>query len=381
VSWVLAFVGFAVLIVLHEVGHFAAAKAVGMRVEKFSLFFGKPLWRTRRGETEYAIGWIPAGGYVKISGMDPREELPAEVLPRAYYRQKVWKRVFVIFAGPLVNIVLAFLIIFAVYSISGLPRIAPVVNAVSKDSAAVGVLQPDDRILRIDDAEGWTSTLDAKNADARRTALTAAVNSHACAPSSAKLGCSAATPARVTIERDGRVQTVDVRPRLTEVENPVTGEKERRNLLGIEYGTEFLPSSVGAAASATPDYIWFVTSTTAKAIVKIFYDSEARKEIGSVVGAYDATRRTIEFSATKAFVLLAVVSLSLAIINLAPFLPLDGGHIFWALAEKVRGRPIPFTWLERASVVGFALVIALFFLGLTNDIGRFMDGTAAQQVR
>jgi regulator of sigma E protease len=380
VSWVLAFVGFAVLIVLHEVGHFAAAKAVGMRVEKFSLFFGKPLWSTRRGETEYAIGWIPAGGYVKISGMDPREELPAEVVPRAYYRQKVWKRVFVIAAGPAVNIVLAFLIIFAVYSISGLPRIAPVVDAVSKDSAAAGVLRPDDRILRIDGADGWTSTLDATNADARRTALMGAINAHGC-PAGGTLGCSAATPARVTFERAGRVQTVDIRPRLTEVKDPVTGEKDQRILLGIQYGIEFLPSSLGAAVRETPDYIWFVTSSTATAIVKIFYDSQARKDIGSVVGAYDATRRTIEFSTTKAFVLLAVVSLSLAIINLAPFLPLDGGHIFWALAEKVRGRPIPFTWLERASVVGFALVLALFALGLTNDIGRFMDGTAAQQVR
>lgn len=380
-SWVLAFVGFAVLIVLHELGHFAAAKAVGMRVEKFSLFFGKPLWSTRRGETEYGIGWIPAGGYVKISGMDPREELPADVLPRAYYRQPVWKRIVVIFAGPLVNILLAFVIIFGVYAISGLPRAAPVVDSVTAKSAAAGVLKPDDRIVRIDDAEGWTSTLDAKNADARRAALTAAVNAHGCPAGDTKLGCAAATPVRVTVERDGREQTFSLRPRLTEVENPVTGEKQRRNLLGIAYGTEFLPGTLSGAIDETPRYVWSVTSETAKAIVKIFYDSKARKEIGSVVGAYDATRRTIEFSATKAFVLLGVVSLSLALINLAPFLPLDGGHIFWALAEKVRGRPIPFTWLERASVVGFALVIALFALGLTNDIGRIADGTAAQQVR
>ncbi len=82
-----AFAGFAILIILHEAGHFAAAKAVGMRVEKFMLFFGKPLVGFRRGETYYGIGWIPAGGFVKITGMNPHEELDPEVAPRAYFRQ------------------------------------------------------------------------------------------------------------------------------------------------------------------------------------------------------------------------------------------------------------------------------------------------------
>ena len=106
-SWLLAFLGFAALIILHELGHFAAAKAVGMRVERFALFFPPLLGRVRRGETEYAIGAIPLGGYVKITGMNPAEEIPPEVAHRAYYRQPVWKRIVVIAAGPAVNIVLA----------------------------------------------------------------------------------------------------------------------------------------------------------------------------------------------------------------------------------------------------------------------------------
>ena len=99
-SWLLAFLGFAVLIILHELGHFAAAKAVGMRVERFSLFFGKPVWSFRRGETEYGVGWAPLGGYVKITGMNPAEKIPPEVAHRAYFRQPVWKRIVVIGAGP-----------------------------------------------------------------------------------------------------------------------------------------------------------------------------------------------------------------------------------------------------------------------------------------
>ena len=99
-SYFLAFAGFAVLIILHEFGHFAAAKAVGMRVERFSLFFGPLLLKVRRGETEYGIAPIPLGGYVRISGMNPHEELPADVAQRAYYRQKPWRRIVVILAGP-----------------------------------------------------------------------------------------------------------------------------------------------------------------------------------------------------------------------------------------------------------------------------------------
>ena len=97
-SYLLAFAGFAALVILHELGHFVAAKAVGMRVERFSLFFPPLIWRwsPKGSETEYAIGAIPLGGYVKITGMSPEEKMAPEVAPRAYYRQKVWKRIVVI---------------------------------------------------------------------------------------------------------------------------------------------------------------------------------------------------------------------------------------------------------------------------------------------
>src|SRR5918999_1872938 len=108
-TYVLAAAGFAALIILHELAHFAAAKAVGMRVERFALFF-PPLiarWRPKNSETEYGIGAIPLGGYVKTTGMNPEEVIPPEVAERAYFRQPVWKRIVVIAAGPAVNIVLA----------------------------------------------------------------------------------------------------------------------------------------------------------------------------------------------------------------------------------------------------------------------------------
>src|SRR5262245_56644545 len=148
-SWLIVFLGFCLLIMLHEAGHFFAAKATGMRVEKFFLFFGPKLVSVKRGESEYGIAAIPLGGYVKISGMNPEEELPPEVAHRAYYRQPVWKRIVVTGAGPAVNIVLAFAIFFVVY-LAFAQQPTQRVGAVIPKTPAASVLRPGDRILAVD---------------------------------------------------------------------------------------------------------------------------------------------------------------------------------------------------------------------------------------
>src|SRR6059058_3943861 len=123
---------------LHELGHFAAAKAVGMRVEKFSLFFGPMLVKVRLGETVYGIGPIPAGGYVKISGMNPHEELPPEVAKRAYFAQPVWKRLVVIGAGPFMSLLTAFALLWGLYTIHGTYQPTSVVDRVARKAPATG---------------------------------------------------------------------------------------------------------------------------------------------------------------------------------------------------------------------------------------------------
>lgn len=352
-SWLLAFLGFAALIILHEFGHFTAAKAVGMRVERFALFFPPLLARRKLGETEYAVGAIPLGGYVKITGMNPAEQIPPEHAHRAYFRQPVWKRVVVIAAGPTVNIVLALLLLTAYLLIWGKP-VAETTNrveALSDGGAAASVLRLGDRVLAVDGVRG----------DPER--LRDQVSTHTCAGEPAD-GCRATTPARVTVLRDGQERTFSI--------TPVYDARFERPLLGFSYGVRrvFEPvGGVGDAVTTSADQMWFFTTTTVKTIVGIF-DPEKRKEISGVVGSYETTRQAIELSTDRAVFLLAVISLSLGIINLFPFLPLDGGHIFWAVAEKVRGRAIPFSVMERAGFVGFALVIGLFMIGLTNDIGR-----------
>jgi regulator of sigma E protease len=353
VSWLLAFLGFALLIILHELGHFGAAKAVGMRVERFSLFFPPLLGRVRRGETEYAIGAIPLGGYVKITGMNPADEIPPEVAHRAYFRQPVWKRIVVIGAGPAVNIVLALVLLTAYLLIWGKPVATPTnnVEALAQGSAAASVLKVGDRVVAVDGKRGDPA------------ALRDQVSTHRCAGAQTD-GCRATTPARVTFIRDGQEHTRTI--------TPVYDAEAGRPLLGFSYEVRrsFEPiGGVGDAVTTSLDQMWWLTHTTVETIAGIF-ETEKRKEISGVVGSYEATRQAITLSTDRAVFLIAVISLSLGIINLFPFLPLDGGHIFWALAEKVRGKAIPFSVMERAGFVGFALVLALFVVGLTNDIGR-----------
>src|SRR3954451_4122983 len=146
----LPFVGFAALIMLHERGHFAAAKAGGMRVEKFSLFFGPMLAKFTRGETTYGIGPIPLGGYVKITGMNPAEDIPPEHAHRAYYRQPVWKRIVVILAGPAVNILIAFLIVWGLLVFHGSVETANTVASAGLEQPSKAVLRPGDQIIAVD---------------------------------------------------------------------------------------------------------------------------------------------------------------------------------------------------------------------------------------
>ncbi len=387
-SYLLAFAGFAVLVILHELGHFAAAKAVGMRVERFSLFFPPTLLRLRRGETEYAIGAIPLGGYVKITGMNPAEltahdprtparsfgaraaDLTAEgaaatetdtsvepldpsVLERAYSNQPVWKRVFVIAAGPAVNLVLAFAIFTTIYALHGQAKPTNSVASVHQRPAST-VLRPDDRIVGI---QGRAAGVEE---------ITRTLRADRC-PGPLSPACLGRQPVTIAVLRGGRPLSFSVVPRYD--------AQQRAMLLGFTFGTRTLPPlPVDAAAASAVSQMWSITSQSVSTFARIFTSAQARHQLHGTVGLYKVTQQTFGFSATDAVYLLGVISLALAIFNLFPFLPLDGGHIFWALAEKVRGRSIPFWVMERASAVGFLLVIGIFLIGLNNDVQQLTHG-------
>jgi regulator of sigma E protease len=349
-SFFLAFVGFALLVILHELGHFTAAKSVGMRVEKFSLFFPPTLWSKKVGETEYAVGAIPAGGYVKISGMNPDEELPEEVRDRAYHAQPVWKRIVVIAAGPAVNLVLAFVLLFVFFALIGPTTGSRNVGQLEKGYPAASVLKPGDRLVAVDGERGAPIE------------LSRLIASHKCAQKPPTKGCKAAEPVEITVRRDGALRTFSITP----IYDPVA----KRTRLGFAYAPgprADLP--LGESFDLTADRFWFITKSTLELPARLI-NPEQRKEISGVVGSYEVTRQTILKQVGDVVGILAIISLSLAIVNLFPFLPLDGGHIFWAIVEKVRRKPVSLRVMERAGVVGFMLVILIFLIGLSNDIDR-----------
>jgi regulator of sigma E protease len=171
----------------------------------------------------------------------------------------------------------------------------------------------------------------------------------------------AKTPTRLEIRRDGRVKTLTVYPRYD--------SEAKRALVGFSYGSVNHPIGAGAAAGEAGDAIWEVASGTFHVFTHLF-ESQQREQVSGVVGISDVGHQVIEKGLERALLLLAFVSLSLGLVNLLPILPLDGGHIFWALVEKLRGRPVSLRVMERATMIGVALVLMLFFLGLSNDLGR-----------
>jgi regulator of sigma E protease len=171
--------------------------------------------------------------------------------------------------------------------------------------------------------------------------------------------------------RDGKRLTYSLVPQYDKV--------AKRTRIGFQYDDNGPRQAYafGKAFSRSADNFWFITRETVKLPAYIF-NAQKRKEISGIVGVSDTTHKAVSNDAGDAIFLFAVISLSLAIINLFPFLPLDGGHIFWAGVEFVRRRPVPYAVMERAGVVGFMLVIGLFILGLTNDIDRLTSGTGVR---
>lgn len=344
----LAIAGLMVLIVIHEAGHMLAAKAVGMKVDRFALFFPPLILRRKIGETEYAIGAIPLGGYVRIAGQSPTDELPPEDEHRSYAKQPIWKRAVVIAAGPAANLLVCLLLLMALFTLAGVAKLSPSVDGSAMRAPALGVLKPGDRVISVDGRRGGPRE------------FVAATRTHRCSGPQVD-GCEAAQPATIVVERDGQVRVFKLKPRY----DAANGFAR----LGFSFGQAIERKgpldSLGLGLSS----MWAVTKATADALGGVA-DPVKRKELGGVVGGVAVTEQAFSVGLASALELLAFISLSLALINLLPILPLDGGHLFWLLVEKVRGRPPTLQTLERATVVGFALVGVLFVIGLTNDLGR-----------
>jgi regulator of sigma E protease len=404
----IAILGLAFLILLHEAGHFFVARAVGMSPRRFYLGFPPALVKVRRKGIEYGIGAIPLGGYVKIPGMhrpapsdldvqlgpalkeEPslfpkvarvrralegddldaaRDAVPeleraveeaklsaaaARAAQRcvnelrdalsddAYWRQRTWKRVAVIFAGPGVNILLAILLVVAAY-LMGTPGDATrtVKNVKANTPAAQIGLRAGDQIIAV---------------NAKRTPDFATV--------SRLIRGSKGKPTTLTVDRDGRIRML----------GPVRTKKIGGHYaVGFEPGWDEIQYGPGRALSQSLRDNWEATGAIVTFLPRLVTGS-GRKQVSSPVGIVDASSQAVSLTFSLFLQILGLISLSLAILNLLPLLPLDGGHILFSLIEGIRGRAVGREVYERVSAIGIAFFLLLMFVGLSNDINRLGGG-------
>jgi membrane-associated protease RseP (regulator of RpoE activity) len=370
VGWLLFFVALIACVLLHEAGHFVTAKAFGMKATQFFAGFGPTLWSVRRGETEYGFKAIPAGGFVKIVGMTPLEDIPSADEPRAFYRQKAWKRTIVLAAGSFMHFVIAFGLLFAIVLLVG--RSDPTltvdqvtcVNPPASGQCALGApapakaagLQPGDQVVAY--AGTRVTSWDG---------LVAAIHAHG------------AAPAQLTVLRDGRERTLTVTPVETRTAvgtAPKIGVQP--TVLTTHYGPASAVARTGRLFGSGVALTFESLGKIPGAIPKLYSnDRSADDSPASPIGvgklAGDALASSGSASAAAANFLSILVSLNvfIGIFNLLPLLPLDGGHLAIVWFERVRsgvarvlGRPDPGR-VDLTKVMPVAYFVIVLFVGLS----------------
>jgi membrane-associated protease RseP (regulator of RpoE activity) len=338
----------------HEAGHFLAAKATGMKATEFFFGFGPRIWSTQRGETEYGVKAFPLGGYVRIIGMNPLEEVPPEDMGRTYREKKFWEKSVVVLAGVGTNFLIAFLLFCGVFMANGMNEIVPTVDSIEAGSpgAEAGLVE-DDTITAIGEYP-VTSWEDATEALAQVGPGTTAV----------------------TVDRDG--QTIVLEVELAESESvPGSG------FIGFTPEVVNLPvgpiESVGMAGEA----VWGGIEDTFYSLYQIFRPSSLAQYFGVLGGDTDVPDEirpvspigivsigSQAASATTFFSIMAFINVILATLNLLPLFPLDGGHFAVALYEKITGRQAN---IRKLMPIAAAVMGTLFFLGFVAIILDIVD--------
>lgn len=322
-----------ILIAVHEFGHFIAARICGIEVMEFAIGMGPKLfgWTGKSG-TKFSLRAIPLGGFCAFYGEDDVEGKTKDD-PRAYSKQNVWKRIFTVAMGPMMNFILAFLVALGFYWTSGMMEVLPVVEAVSPASpAAEAGIQPGARIIAVDGVD-YT--------DAPVSAIQEALHTEG-------------TPVSVTIRYAG--ESVDITIPVT----PAWNEEYQRHMIGITFATRSAALPFSTAIQAAWQYCVQAGTAVFDALSGLFTDPEIRDQVAGPVGTIQVVSQAVKQDGFNAFIsLLVMISVNLGIMNLLPIPGLDGSRIVFHLVEAVRGKPIK---PEREALVHFIGMI--FLLGL-----------------
>ncbi len=334
-------------ILSHELGHFLMAKRMGVKVEIFSLGFGPKLWSCKKGETEYVICAIPLGGYVKMAGEEPGEGRTGAEWE--FYSKPVSKRFGIIFAGPAVNYILGF-VLFCLVFMFGAPmptsRIGRILDGYPAEEAG---LRENDKIVSIDGEEVkyWEDVL--KIIHNRGEGSIA-----------------------ILIDRDGELLDFIIEGRSEEGKD-IFGKPIRRTMIGIAPSEEISSVRYGILDSISMGArtLWNITTLTYRAIWGMLTGAVSIKAVGGPIMIVTMTGKAAKMGINHLLWISALISASLAIINLLPLPPLDGGHILFLIIEKLKGRPVNSRVQEIVQQTGWILLITLLLVVSWNDITRF----------
>ncbi len=354
-SIVVAIVILGLLIFVHELGHFTVAKWCGVMVTRFSLGFGPRLLGWQRGETEYAICAVPLGGYVKMLGEDPEEDVPAYDAARAFSEQPLARRAAIVVAGPLMNLVTAFVaftIVFALYG-AGTPSDAPKIGGVVDGMAAAKAgLQRGDTVLAVEgEAIGTWDEL------------------------SQRVRASGGAALRLSIRRaSGEVEEVVVTPQQKPEKTAFGEEIGKAYLIGIERFVEVAPVSLASAVGLGGYETYYWVKMTLISVIKIFEGAVSARDLGGPILIVQAAGQQAERGLDYLIRFIGLISVNLGVLNLLPVPVLDGGHLVFFGFEAFRGRPLALRQREVAQQVGLFLLLALMVFVFYNDISRLVAG-------
>lgn len=342
-----------VLIFIHEFGHFLVAKRSGVTVLRFSLGFGPKLFGITRGETEYRISLIPLGGYVKMLGEEPGEELSQEELSRSFSSQSVWKRIAIVFAGPLSNFLLAIVIFTFVYAFSGIPQLTTEIGAVNPGSPAEKAgLQAGDKVLSINgkplsDWEELSKTIE--DSEGKSISL--------------------------QVQRGERTFSAEVAPQVNEIKN-IFGEATTRPVIGVTASGKttikevnpFLAGYYGVVQTFNLSKLFLIT------VVKLIERVIPLQTLGGPILIAQMAGQQASEGLISLIYFTALISVNLAVLNLLPIPILDGGHIMFYIFEAILGRPVGLKKIEFAQKVGMLVLLVLMIFVFYNDIMRLLPG-------
>ncbi len=336
-----------ILIIVHEWGHFITAKRLGFKVEEFSLGFGPKLFSCMHNGTEYMIKLIPLGGYVKMFGDDRSQ---CRGVPEEFYSQPPGHRALVVLNGPVVNFILAYVCLFFVF-ILGYPDLSTKIGVLSDGYPAKEAgLQVGDKIIRINGQaiDGWTALQN-------------------------KISTSEEPNLVIELLRDGQPMQKTVVPRIEKTKN-IFGQMKETHIMGIRPSEEIVTFkySPGMAFVKAYEKLAEITTLTYKSFYFMLTGSMSAKDsMTGPIGIFYIVKSAAEMGFSHLLFILGVISASLAIFNLLPVIPLDGGHLLLLAIEKIRGKALPAKIDEYIARIGFSLIICLAIFVFYSDFSRF----------